>query len=241
MRKLLIVLFLLLVIALPVSGMSIALPTYSTLEEYNAYIVENKGELPLGFVRWEDIAFMGQFDCMVDPTFESVYYSFIDQAGIMHSLTIYYPPQRPSYEEVGMDALLDTDRGMRKITNNTGEGVVIKRNGLHYYYDRFGELTWIFWYKNGAEYHLSGNLLTYPKDSTNTIIDHLLSTDEEEFEIARKLIAPDRTTFETRHTIYTIIGIVAVGALVAVTLVGVLKRKPQVEEVEEGAKQLPEE
>jgi len=234
MRKLIIILALLLVIVLPVSGLSIQMNYCDDFDKYDDMMakLESEGKVPNNFVYWDDISCLGEFNFCHLFYLEEYYYS-VDDGYDDYLVYVHHAPNKDPYhipyESYPVRPISD-DMDSMLYAPYTGSRFVIKRDDIVYYYHEGGKLFAIFWHKDGVELELYiEDFAEYAKRAEGTAVCKLLSLDGEEFRSVRNALRPDS---ESERAILEIVGIATVVVLVAAALVGVLKRKPQTEELE---------
>jgi len=153
--------------------------TWDTEDEYNAFVAENHGKLPEGFITWEQVRTFGDINCMVIAyDFKYYQYSITDESGTQIDFEVRHQSQTDQLAAVNYTSTMLAQGSLRRITNTTGKAMVVSRNDMEYTYAITGELLSISWYQNGVKTTIAGHTYEYPENRTDTLVGKLLSADD---------------------------------------------------------------
>lgn len=202
---------------LPANSTSLNYPTFYNYEDYLSYL--DKTDLPAEFITYEDLKPLGEFYLATIPSNTAYNYSFIDSRAYHLNVWIY---QNGKTGPGGKNYFAQPSDLENMLTLPDESSSSILRGPLEYVYVK-GELLCILWNNGDTSFSLSGNsvLSDYPTDGEPTILDDLVSTDDEIATGALKKLTQNitgtlRATYSTKDDE---LSTVLIGALVIVGIV----------------------
>ena len=155
----------------------VALTTFNSKEEYDAFMEADGDKLPEDFFSWEDAGQFGEVVCMVLLGSSKYMYSITDNTEHQFFITVNRHPESVS-EKIVAETELTIGADLRKITHKQESDFYFKRGNLVYDVSDNGDLYGIIFYIDGVEYKITGHIWEYPANRTDTTLGKLISADE---------------------------------------------------------------
>lgn len=153
-----------------------------TEDAYTDLQAKYADNFPKKYITWKQASGLGEIEFFSALDLSSSHtFAITDNSNSAFKLTVIYQPS--SYETPIVDyseavsggAPLISD-SLKYIHNNTSAELIVKRNDVHYLYDKNGSISLIFWYINDIEIQFEEQ--SSEDSATDSLISRLLSTDE---------------------------------------------------------------
>lgn len=144
-----------------------------TLEDYKEFCRNPDVEMPVNFLRYEQIDELGQFHAihfMGIAKVDVFWYQLTDEEERSFSIWVY--PK--GFYHVGEDPTPPTPEDMRSISVSHYNRMYISVDDEFKYYYQFGKLDQIFWNIDGVDYKLAADFAQFEPDPNGTFVERML-------------------------------------------------------------------